>query len=155
MPAGLALKRALGSIDVRLIDPGEISICKRADGSDWLLGAGSFGKVMLGSLAPGGRLFYMTRPLLRTRSQSTYRRASPSLWSEAVQSEGFSHAARCSFQAYKGLWSGKEVAVKQLVSCSQDIAHHVVQRLSWDSLVVLQPHIPLMQAVTLLVSPDW
>lgn len=45
MPAGLALKRALGSIDVRLIDPGEISICKREDGSDWLLGAGSFGKV--------------------------------------------------------------------------------------------------------------
>ena len=27
------------------IDPGEIVICKRADGSDWLLGQGSFGKV--------------------------------------------------------------------------------------------------------------
>ena len=27
------------------IDPGEIKICKRPDGSEWLLGAGSFGKV--------------------------------------------------------------------------------------------------------------
>ena len=42
---GLALKRALGSIHVQLIDPGDITICKREDGSDWLLGAGSFGKV--------------------------------------------------------------------------------------------------------------
>jgi hypothetical protein len=46
VPAGLTLRRVLGSIDVRLIDPGDIAICKRDDGSDWLLGAGSFGKVM-------------------------------------------------------------------------------------------------------------
>jgi hypothetical protein len=54
VPAELALKRALGSIDVRLIDPGEISICKRADGSDWLLGAGSFGKVIKKALLAVG-----------------------------------------------------------------------------------------------------
>ena len=33
------------------IDPGEIVICKRADGSDWLLGQGSYGKVRPGMTA--------------------------------------------------------------------------------------------------------
>lgn len=29
------------------IDPDEIEICKRPDGSDWLLGQGNFGKVRI------------------------------------------------------------------------------------------------------------
>ena len=33
------------------IDPDEIVICKRADGSDWLLGQGSYGKVRPGMTA--------------------------------------------------------------------------------------------------------
>ena len=39
------------------IDPSEIVICKRPDGSDWLLGQGSFGQVGLCHTALGsGRL---------------------------------------------------------------------------------------------------
>lgn len=30
------------------IDPDEIEICKRPDGTEWLLGEGSFGKVRIG-----------------------------------------------------------------------------------------------------------
>lgn len=45
VPAALALKRELGSVEVNLINPEDITICKREDGSDWLLGAGSFGQV--------------------------------------------------------------------------------------------------------------
>ncbi len=35
------------------IDPAEITICKRPDGSDWCLGGGQHGKVRAQALTPG------------------------------------------------------------------------------------------------------
>jgi hypothetical protein len=35
--------RSLG--DATLVDPSEIEICKHSDGSDWLIGQGTYGKV--------------------------------------------------------------------------------------------------------------
>ena len=44
----IQLKRTSDNMGDGQIDPHEIQICKTADGSDWLLGAGSFGNVYKG-----------------------------------------------------------------------------------------------------------
>ena len=112
MPAGLALKRALGSIDVRLIDPGEISICKREDGSDWL---------PLEFLLPPAPVLRECCCRLAVNAHTDL--DTPSSCIKAMSSGGSSELPYCPLQAYKGLWSGKDVAVKQLVSCSPCIPH--------------------------------
>ena len=48
-PPRLAGFTALGKLPlgaINLIDPKEIEICTRADGTPWLLGSGSFGQVV-------------------------------------------------------------------------------------------------------------
>ena len=45
---GLSIRVEHSIYSRREMDPDEIEICKAADGSDWLLGSGSFGKVHKG-----------------------------------------------------------------------------------------------------------
>ena len=155
VPAGLALKRALGSIDVRLIDPGEISICKREDGSDWLLGAGSFGKVMAGVAS------------IPSPPAKCHESAAADLQSEPTQ-------AGLSIVVIRGC------AVRRVLSCSTLLLSGIqglveregsrrqaagelltMRRRSFlcvsllGSLAALQAHLPPRQAVTLPVLAHW
>ena len=51
-----SMNRLDASISGWYVNPSEIAICKHEDGSDWLLGTGSYGKVCCMTETPRGML---------------------------------------------------------------------------------------------------